>query len=101
MGKPDGVQSFCTDNRRVNVLTRLDLYLLPRIEDCVDQIGSAKFVSKFDMLKVYWQVPLTTRAQEMSFFITPFGLYSYSVMSFGLINSPATFQHLMNRVWYQ
>ena len=50
------------------------------------------------MLKGKWQVPLTTRAREVSAFITPFGLYSYSVMSFGLRNAPATFQRIMNRV---
>ncbi len=66
VGKPDGTQRFCTDYRRVNVLTRPDSYPLPRMEDCVDQVGSAKFVSKFDLLKGFWQVPLTTRAQEIS-----------------------------------
>lgn len=93
-----GDQHFCTDYRRMKILTRPDSYPLPRIEGCVDQVGSANFVSKFDLLKGYWQVPLTTRAQEISSFITPFGLYSYSVMSFGLRNSPATFQRLMNKV---
>ena len=68
------------------------------MEDCIDQVGSAKFVSKFDLLKGYWGVPLTKRAQEISAFITPSGLYSYSVMSFGLRNAPATFQRLMNLV---
>ena len=59
---------------------------------CVDQVGSAKFVSKFDLLKGYWQVPLTERAREVSAFITPSGLYAYNVMSFGLRNTPAMFQ---------
>ena len=68
------------------------------MDDCIDQVGSAKFVSKFDLLKGYWQVPLTRRAQEISAFITPSGLYSYKVMPFGLRNAPATFQRLMNRV---
>ncbi len=90
-------QRFCTDYRRVNVLTRPDSYPLPRMEDCVDQVGSAKFVSKFDLLKGYWQVPLTTRAQENFLFHYTFWMYSYSVMSFGLRNAPATFQRLMNR----
>ncbi len=43
-------------------------------------------------------MPLTERAQEISAFIVPSGLFSYKVMSFGLRNAPATFQRLMNRV---
>ncbi len=71
---------------------------LLRIEDCVDQVGSAQFVSKIDLLKGYRQVPLSQRAREISAFITPFGLFSYTVMSFGLRNAPATFQRLMTMV---
>ena len=96
--KADGSPRFCTDYRKVNMVTKPDAYPLPRMEDCIDQVGAAKFVSKFDLLKGYWQVPLTARAREVASFITPFGLYSYSVMSFGLRNAPATFQRLMNLV---
>lgn len=96
--KSDGTHRFCTDYRKLNKITKPDAFPLPRMEDCVDQVGASKFVSKLDLLKGYWQVPLTTRAQEVTAFITPSGLYSYSVMSFGLRNAPATFQRLMNRV---
>ena len=58
----------------------------------IDEVGAAKFVTKLDLLKGYWQVLLTERAREVSAFITPKGLFSYRVMSFGLRNSPATFQ---------
>ncbi|KAI2654741.1 Retrovirus-related Pol polyprotein from transposon opus [Labeo rohita] len=61
-------------------------------------VGSAKFVTKLDLLKGYWQVPLSQRAQEISSFVIPSGLYSYKVMSFGLRNAPATFQRMMNCV---
>lgn len=98
VGKSDGSYRFCTDYRKVNNVTKPDSFPLPQMEDCVDSVGSANYVSKFDLLKGYWQVPLTTRAQEIASFITPFGLYSYSVMSFGLRNAPATFQRLMNCV---
>lgn len=98
VNKPDGTYRFCTDYRKINHVTKPDSFPLPRIEDCVDQVGSAKFVSKFDLLKGYWQVPLSQRAQEISAFITSEGLFSYNVMSFGLRNAPATFQRLMNRV---
>lgn len=46
----------CTDYCKVNI-PKPDSFPLPRIEDCVDQVGSAQFVSKFDLLKGYWQVP--------------------------------------------
>lgn len=96
--KSDNTPRFCTDFRKVNSVTKPDCFPLPRMEDCVDQVGSAKFVSKFDLLKGYWQVPLSKRAQEIAAFVTPTGLYSYQVMPFGLRNAPATFQRLMNRV---
>lgn len=53
------------------------------MDDCVDSVGSAKFVSKFDLLKGYWQVPLSERAKEIAAFVTPSGLYSFTVMPFG------------------
>ena len=79
-------------------MTKPDSYPLPRMDDCIDQVSSATFISKFDLLKGYWQVPLSERAREISAFITPSGLYSYTVMPFGLRNAPATFQRLMNMV---
>lgn len=85
---------FCTDYRKVNKVTKADSYPLPQMGDCVDLVGSAKFVNKFDLLKRYWQVHMTVCAQEISAFVTPFGLDEYTVMSFG----NATFQRLMNLV---
>lgn len=75
-----------------------DSYPLPRMEDCIDNVGSAHFVSKLDMLKGYWQVPLTPQASEISAFVTPDHLLQYSVLPFGLRNAPATFQRLVNLV---
>jgi hypothetical protein len=49
-------------------------------------------------LKGFWQIPLTERAKEVSAFVTPKGLYQYKVMPFGMRNSPATFQRLINSV---
>ncbi len=96
--KHDGTPRFCSDFRKLNAVTKSDSFPIPRMDDCIDQVGSAKFVSKFDLLKGYWQVPLSKRAQEVSAFTTPSGLYSYNVMPFGLKNAPATFQRLMNHV---
>ncbi|KAJ8346467.1 hypothetical protein SKAU_G00278680 [Synaphobranchus kaupii] len=98
VNKSDGSYRFCTDYRKVNAVTKSDNFPLPRMEDCVDQVGSALFVTKLDLLKGFWQVPLTPRAQEIAAFVTPDGLYTYLVMPFGLKNAPSTFQRLMNKV---
>jgi len=90
--KADGTWRFCTDFRKVNNMTKSDGFPLPRIEDCIDRIGSLQFVSKFDLLKGYWQVPLSKRAKIISAFATPDGLYQNTVMPFGMRNTPATFQ---------
>ena len=55
-------------------------------------------MTKIDLLKGFYQVPLTERAKELSAFVTPSGLYQYKVMAFGMKNSPATFQRLINSV---
>lgn len=96
--KPDNTKRFCTDYRRVNAVTIPDCFPMPRMEDCVDSIGSAKFVSKLDLLKGYWQVPLTPEASEISAFVTPDCFLQYKVMAFGLRNAAATFQRLVNIV---
>ncbi|KAL6461078.1 hypothetical protein MHYP_G00310440 [Metynnis hypsauchen] len=96
--KPDTTYRFCTDYRKVNAITVPDSFPLPRMEDCVDRVGSAKFVTKLDLLKGYWQVPLTSRASDISAFATPDTFLQYTVMAFGLRNAPATFQRLMTIV---
>lgn len=78
--KFDGTYRFCTDYRKVNSVTIPDSYRLPRMEDCIDNLGSARFVSKLDLLKGYWQVPLTTRASEISAFVTQDSFLQYSIL---------------------
>ncbi len=51
--KPDGSYRFCTDYHKVNSLTKPDYFPLPRLEDCVDRVGSARYVTKLDLIKGY------------------------------------------------
>ena len=96
--KPDKSYRMCTDFRKLNYVTKTDTFPIPRIDDCIDKVGKAKYVTKIDLLKGFYQVPLTERAKELSAFVTPSGLYQYKVMAFGMKNSPATFQRLINSV---
>uniref|UniRef100_A0A1A8NMF2 ribonuclease H n=1 Tax=Nothobranchius rachovii TaxID=451742 RepID=A0A1A8NMF2_9TELE len=96
--KPDGTARFITDYRKLNAVTISDSYPLPRIDDCVDSVGPSRFVTKLDLLKGYWQVPLTEEASLMSAFVTPDAFLQYTVLPFGMKNAPATFQRLINTV---
>ncbi len=96
--KSDGKFRFCTDYRKVNSVTKPDSYPLPRMDDCIDRVGAARFVTKLDLLKGYWQVPLTARTSEISAFVTSDNFLQYKRMDFGMRNAPATFQRLMRIV---
>ncbi|KAK4317102.1 hypothetical protein Pmani_011784 [Petrolisthes manimaculis] len=98
LDKPDGSFRMCTDYRQVNQLTSQECYPLPRIDDLIDQLGEDKYITKVDLLRGYYQVCLTKRAKQISAFVTPDGLYAYTVMPFGMVNAPATFQRLIHRV---
>ncbi|XP_071551747.1 uncharacterized protein [Panulirus ornatus] len=94
--KEDGQLRLCTDYRRLNSVTQSDAYPLPRIDDLTDMVGQSKYISKIDLNKGFYQIPLTENAQTISAFITPVELYEYRVMPFGKRNSPGTFQRTMN-----
>ena len=66
---------MCTDYCKVNNCTKMDTFPIPRVDDCIDKTGQSKFVSKFDLLKGFWQIPVTAKANEISAFVTPEGLY--------------------------
>ena len=96
--KPDGSYRMCTDYQKVNSVSKLGTFPKPRMDDCIDKVGNARYITRFDLLKGFWQVPLTEQAKEISAFVSPDGLYQYKVMPFGMKNSPATFQPLINKV---
>ncbi|XP_068208712.1 uncharacterized protein [Palaemon carinicauda] len=98
VGKKNGKFRLCTDYRKINNLTIKDSYPLPRIQDIIDQVSNSTYLTQIDLLKGYYQIKLTETAKEISSFITPFGLFSYNVMPFGLANAPATFQRVMSLI---
>lgn len=88
----------CIDYRKLNAITRDQTYPIPNIEERVEVVSGARFISTLDLVRGYWQVPLTERASRYAAFISPIGTFRPIMLSFGLKNAPFCFSSLMDRV---
>ncbi len=90
---------MCVDYRQLNARTRKDAYPLPRIEESLDALTGARWFSTLDLASGYNQVPVAEADRSKTAFCTPFGLFEFLRMPFGLCNGPSTFQRLMERIF--
>jgi hypothetical protein len=97
--KRDGTIRLCVDYHKLNELTIKNKYPLPKIEDLFDQLNRAKVFSKIDLRTGYHQLKVCESNIPKTAFTTRYGLFEYTVMSFGLTNAPAYFMNLMNKVF--
>lgn len=94
--KKDGKSRSCQDYRYLNEGTIKNAYPLPKIEDLIDELKEATIFTKVDVRAGYNNVRIKKGDEWKAAFRTPKGLYEPTVMFFGLCNSPATFQAMMN-----
>jgi hypothetical protein len=97
--KKDGSVRPCQDYRYVNSHTVKNAYPLPLISDLVDRLRGSRIFTKMDIHWGYNNVLIRPEDRWKAAFITPFGLFEPTVMFFGLCNSPATFQALMDHLF--
>ena len=97
--KKDGSLRLCVDYRLLNSKTRKDAFPLPRIEESLDALSGARWFSTLDLASGYNQVPVAEQDKPKTAFCTPFGLFEWNRMPFGLCNVPGTFQRLMQRMF--
>jgi hypothetical protein len=97
--KKDGTRRMCINYRALNEVTIKNKYPLPRIEDLFDQLRGASMFSKIDLRSGYHQLRIRPSDILKMTFITKYGLYEFTVMSFGLTNAPTFFMNLMNNVF--
>jgi hypothetical protein len=88
VAKKDGTSRFCIDFRKINYVTKVDSYPLPRFDDCIDSLHGSKYFCSLDLQAGYWQVPLKTKEdRERTAFLTRDGLFQFTVLPFGLCNA--------------
>ncbi|KAL4004410.1 P2Y purinoceptor 4 [Sarotherodon galilaeus] len=97
--KKDGSLRLCVDYCLLNSKTRKDAFPLPRIEESLDALAGARWFSTIDLASGYNQVPVSEQDKPKTAFCTPFGLFEWNRMPFGLCNAPGTFQRLMQRMF--
>ena len=96
--KKDGGTRVCIDYRKLNTVTEEDRYPMPRIEEMLEKLGKAEFISTLDLSKGYYQVAVKKEDQPKTAFITPSGKFQFKRMPFGLKGAPSSFQRLMDQV---
>ncbi|GBL83952.1 Retrovirus-related Pol polyprotein from transposon 17.6 [Araneus ventricosus] len=85
----------CVDYRNLNKITKTKFYPLPNIEERIETVSSAKYITVLDLSKGYWQIPMSKNAQRLSAFVTNFGTYIPLRMPFGLKNAPYEFSRMV------
>ena len=98
VGKRDGTIRICVDYRKLNVISETDAYPMPRIDELIDKVGGSCYISTLDLTRGYWQIPVAKEDRVKTAFSTPYGLFQFHVMPFGLQGAPATFQRLIDRI---
>ncbi len=95
--KSDGTWRPCGDYRLLNLATEADCYPLPNMTDLSSRVVGCKVFSKLDLKKGYLQIPVRPEDVPKTALTTPFGLFEFLRMPFGLKNAGMTFQRFMTR----
>ena len=93
--KLDGSVCFCIDFRALNKITVFDAEPIPDQEEMFAHLAKAKYFTKIDLAKGYWQIPVKPEDRHKTAFQTPQGLFQWTRMPFGLVSAPATFAWMM------
>jgi hypothetical protein len=99
--KMDGTQRLCVDYHALNKVTIKNKYPPPRIDDLFDQLRGACVFSQIDLRSGYHQLKIRECDIPKTAFVLRYGLYEYTVMSFGLTDASAYFMYLMNKVFME
>jgi len=98
VGKKDGTTRFCIDFRKLNAITVFDAEPMPDVDHLYSELSKARYFSKFDLTKGYWQIPVKREDRDKTAFSTPAGQFRWVTMPFGLVNAGACFTKMMRKL---
>ncbi len=96
--KKDGSSRFCIDYRKVNAVMKREGWPLPLIDEIFDEVKGSTVFTTLELFQGYWQIKMHESCKEMTNFICRYGTFQSEVMPFGLKNSGATFQRMMDNL---
>lgn len=99
--KQYGTLGICVNYRALNKYNVKNKYSVLLIQDFLDRLCKASFLSKLDLRSGYWKVHIAVGEAPKTSFVTRYGSYKFLVMSFGLTNDPTTFYNLMKNILYE
>ena len=93
--KKDKTIRLCIDFRRLNSITVFYVEPIPTLDELVSKLNGARYFTKCDLTKGYWQIPLAEESKAYTAFQTSKGLMEFNFMPFGLSTTACTFQKAM------
>ena len=97
---PDGSVRYCIDFRKLNAKTVFDAEPVPNQEVILNRMGGDNFISRLDLTKGFWQVPIKEEDRKYTAFSTDQGLMQFKYMPFGLVNALAIFCRMVRKLLY-
>ena len=98
ISKPDKSIRAVIDYRQANEQFVGDSYPIPHIDTLISRIGTCCILSKIDLTRGFYQIPLAQSSRKFTAFVCPFGTYVWTRLPYGLKTSPTKFQRIMNQV---